>query len=783
MIRLSRRAPGPPAQPVSAGPSPGPPAQTAPAGPAAERSVQRAPAAPAALGAALISAAIGVQLMLAGMLLLKPPGRAVAELSTWGERAFYPEHDVAVYVAGIAATLLLAWLLAGAGGRRGGAQASGFGTHPGFAILQAAVALGSTAVFLESLMRARIYALNGLAVPGRFRALFAATTFLCLAVAVAGRRASRSDPAEPADRAEPVALKADDGEALAGRLRPSAWDLIVAVAIVALVYVPDWRRASGRVFMEEGMIHWDLFAMAPSLAFHHGQALGSEFLSNYGAGWPMVFSLLSGWAPFSYGRMIQIGSIYLCVYFAGLYLLLRLLTDRVLVAAAGTGLAVATMFVAPFGLYLWRAPNATAMRWAFDVWCFIAVVLWWRSEKRVWLVAAGGLVGLAVVFNIRSGIELAAAFAFYCLCTLRLRSGRTGRGSDAAAAAAGAVVVALIGLALAGRGQIFSVGFWTGWLDEPLYFLTLPLATFPVPATLFRFAVVCLFYLTVTGYCLARLALRRGRHIDVFNGFLAFYGLLVLIKFVHYSGDMTFVRLLTPAVIVAASLGAGALTRFERWARRRWGESKRSRVVLRAPYALAGVAVLTLIAAPRSLLVDPVLAYPSLLSDSVNGSQPGGVCLMLEPRDICGLPAGMDGPALQFRAISETIRRLDAGGETVAVLDETGSLFYLAGGIAPHGSYSQIFMSSYTKELQQNVEQGLVRNPPDYILTRTALQPATSEYDQWAVFGPGPTPDSLYPDTWNRLKAILQRDYRLEASMAPFELWRLGREATAGSPP
>ncbi|MEX2552007.1 MAG: hypothetical protein WD627_03270 [Actinomycetota bacterium] len=778
MIRLSRRAAGPPVQ-------------TASVGPAAERSFHRAPGAPAgapaALGPALLSAAIGVQLMLASMLLLKPPGRSVAELSLWGERAFYPEHDVAVYVAGIAASLLLAWLLAGAGGRRGGAQASGFGAHPGFAILQAAVALGSTAVFLESLMRARIYALNGLEVPGRYRALFAATAFLCLAVAAAGRRGLRgaepADRAEPGAQAEPAALEADDGEAMAAGQRPTAWDLIVAVAIVALVYVPDWRRASGRVFMEEGMIHWDLFAMAPSLAFHHGQALGSEFLSNYGAGWPMVFSLLSGWAPFSYGRMIQIGSIYLCLYFAGLYLLLRLLTGRVLVAAAGTGLAVATMFVAPFGLYLWRAPNATAMRWAFDVWCFIAVLLWWRSEKRVWLLATGGLVGLAVVFNIRSGIELAAAFAFYCLCTLRLRRGRTGHGSDAAAAAAGALVVALIGLALAGRGQIFSVGFWTGWLEEPLYFLTLPLATFPVPATLFRFAVVSLFYLTVTGYCLARLALRRARHIDVFNGFLAFYGLLVLIKFVHYSGDMTFVRLLTPAVIVAASLGAGALTRFEQWARRRWRESKRRRVVLRAPYALAGVAVLTLIAAPRSLLVDPVLAYPSLLSDGLNVSQPGGVCLMLEPRDICGLPAGMEGPALQFRAISERLRRLDAGGQPVAVLGETGSLFYLAGGIAPHGRYSRIFISSYTKDLQQNVEQGLVRNPPDYILTRTALQPGTSEYDQWAVFGPGPTPDSLYPDTWNRLKAILQRDYRLEASMAPFELWRLGREATAGSPP
>jgi hypothetical protein len=390
-------------------------------------------------------------------------------------------------------------------------------------------------------------------------------------------------------------------------------------------------------------------------------------------------------------------------------------------------------------------------------------------------------VGLAVVFNIRSGIELAAAFAFYCLCIVRLRNGRPGRWGDVLAAGGGAVAMAAIGLALAGHGQIFSTGFWTGWLDEPLYYLMLPLATVPVPATIVRFGAVCLLYLTVIGYCVGRLILRRARHIDVFNGFVALYGLLVLIKFVHHSADMTFVRLLIPMVILGTSLAGQGLNRLVPSVRRAWGDSMRSRVVLGLPYALAGMAVLALIAAPRSPLVDQVLAYPSLLSDKVHGRQPDGLCLLADPKDICGLPAQLDSTVNEFREISGLLKELEAKGQNVAVLDETGSLFYLAGGVAPYGAFPRIFMTAYTKELRQEVVRGLEQNPPDYILTRTALQPGTPEYEPWAAFGPGPVPDSWYADTWDRLNAIVRRDYRLERSMVPFELWRRGGQAAAGS--
>jgi hypothetical protein len=109
--------------------------------------------------------------------------------------------------------------------------------------------------------------------------------------------------------------------------------------------------------------------------------------------------------------------------------------------------------------------------------------------------------------------------------------------------------------------------------------------------------------------------------------------------------------------------------------------------------------------------------------------------------------------------------------------------FYLAGGIAPYGAYSRIFMNSYTKQLQQSVERRLVQSPPDYILTRSALQAGTPEYDQWIAFGVGPRSDSLYADTWTRLEAILHRNYRLEDRMAPYELWRRGTQTTGALRP
>jgi hypothetical protein len=699
----------------------------------------------------------------------------MGRLSQWGAYAFYPERAAALYLGGIVLTLILVAALAWtpANRLRTSAQPGRVGALLGSGLLQGAVALGGTALYLSLFLGARTYAARGLPVPGSYLAIFAAIAVVSLGGARGGARGRRT---AGRGRGESRFRKSMEQGGDGAQTRPkfSPFDLIVPLSIVILIYVPSWRQASGKVFMAEGSVHWDYFAMGPTLMFHHGQPLGTQILTYYGAGWPMVFSALSSWAPISYGRMIQIGSIYACIYLAGVYLLFRLLVRQPVLAVLGIVLAVAPFFFWMHGLYLWRAPNVTPMRWPFDVWCFIALIAYARSGGRVWAVAAGIFVGLAVVFNIDSGLELTAACAFWWLCLLWIRGDKTRLMSDLLSFGAVALGVGFAGLAIAGRGAIFSTRFWTGWLVEPLSFLTFPLTTATSSTTLICFVVLFFAYLALVGYSVGRVIEGRAQHFDVFNGLYALYGLLVLVKFVRFASDQTLPRLLTPAAILLtilthrASVGAGVSLSRGRWGMRRFGS-----VLWSLGYAAAGLVVLIGIAVPRSRLVDPVLAYPNLISAQVRGSRPDGVCLMSDPKDICGLPAKMAGTAVKFRAIADRIQTLTSAGKTFAVIDETGSLFFLATNSPPFGRYSRIFTTAYTKQLLGEVTEPFRRHP-DYILTRLALDKGSPDLEQWSSFGTGPRSDSRYEDTWDALEGIVHEDYSLDATVGPFQLWRLG---------
>ncbi len=129
------------------------------------------------------------------------------------------------------------------------------------------------------------------------------------------------------------------------------------MVLVLLIYVPDWRQLAGRFFYEESLFHWDFFSMAPSLAFAHGKALGSDAYSMYGAGWPMLFGGSTRCVPLSYGRMIQIGSLYACIYVTGVYALLRLLIRRTWLAALGTAVILLQFFLWQGSAVIWRFPR------------------------------------------------------------------------------------------------------------------------------------------------------------------------------------------------------------------------------------------------------------------------------------------------------------------------------------------------------------------------------------------------------------------------------------------
>lgn len=707
----------------------------------------------------LLWSALAVQVCLAAIVFVDPPVADRSELSQWGAFALHPEREAPLFLATVASALLVflavsLWVEGRPPGRVGKAYFTS-------TLVQGAVAIGATGVFTALLAGLRNTSVGEAHPFGRVLALVltALVTLVFLAAAIWGSRGSDLSD-ETMEEEQPA------------RLRVSAWDLVVPAGVFLLLWVPDGAIPAGKMFLEENNIHWDLFSMAQALMFRHGQALGTDTYSYYGAGWPMVFAGLARWIPLSYGRMIQIGSVYLALYMCGVYLFFRILLRGALRAAIGTTLVLAPCFYWLYELYFWRSPNVTPMRWAFDVWCLLALVMHARSGRRAWAAGAGALAGLGIVFNINGGLELLTAVLFYFLGALLLK--RPGAVRDLALAGLAALVVAVAGLVIAGRGEAFDVQFWTGWLKEPLVFSSLPLLTGVRTPTLFWFAGLVFGYLAAAAWAITRAVRGSATMLEWLAGAVGVYGLMQLIKFVRYSSDQTFFRLLTPATILLMFYGARA------WdlARLRWKEAGRWKL---AGQVAAALVVALAVGTSGSRLADPILAYPNLLSQKTRGAEPEGLCLLSEPRDLCGLPAHLEQPAAQFKAITGRLLELKRQGRTFAVIDENGSLFNLATDTGPFFRYPRIFFSTIDKERVGSIATALHAKPPDYVLTRLPLVEGTPEYQPWSAFGIGPTENSFYGDLWDSLQEVVHSRYRLETTIEPYQLWR--REAPAGTEP
>ena len=114
----------------------------------------------------------------------------------------------------------------------------------------------------------------------------------------------------------------------------------MALLIVLILGVPDFSRFSGALFELDEFHHWDFFAVAPALQVRAGRALGSQAYSQYGVAFPLLANALSPVAPLRYDNFLKIGVGLGCLYFVGLYLLLRILLRDALWAATGTLVAL-----------------------------------------------------------------------------------------------------------------------------------------------------------------------------------------------------------------------------------------------------------------------------------------------------------------------------------------------------------------------------------------------------------------------------------------------------------
>ncbi len=682
----------------------------------------------ATVGVVALAVSAGITALLAGLLFVRPP--VPGPLTIVGGFYVRPEWDVALYAgAGVLTVVLLAlfWLLHG--------RPNGWPAPTLRAVAQLVVSAVVGAAAVGAFLRARTPLLTGQTVADRYRVFFAAALVLLGASALLGRGVpSRREAASPPVRRS---------------LKVNGFDVLFPAAVVAAVFAPAWSRLAGFTFQLDYMLHWDYFAMGPAIAFSHGQALGTDVHVFYGVGWPMLFAVLSPVFALSYTHMIAVNVIVTCLYMVGAYVMLRMVTHDRAFACAGTLLVlVFHMFArsaAPFSPY-WGFPSLGVLRWSFDVWAFIALLRFQRTGDLRWAAAAGGIVGLAVVFVTDTGLYLGAACAFYWACSgfLATAPGRRAKPGLVWAAVAGTTV--LIGLTIASRGTIVRADFWSGWLENlgatSSGLSLLRITTEVGNRVVIAFVIMAATYLMLVGRALLLTARRRATGPDVMLGALAAYGYLVLLYFVGRSTPYNLVRASIPFAFVVAVLGAGAT----RYASQTWPSAARAVRVL----AVGGVAAV-LVANPVFRIYQRHLTAPAaVLGD---GLPDGGICLIEEPEDLCGLGPALNRPADDVRRIADRLRALAPPGRKVAVLDQSGPMFHLASGTTPWGRFLPLFTEMFDQAQLDPVQASFRRSPPDVVLIRAGEQP-------------------LFADVTSQFRALLLESFVLDSRIGDFEIWR-----------
>ncbi len=99
-----------------------------------------------------------------------------------------------------------------------------------------------------------------------------------------------------------------------------------------------------------------------------------------------------------------------------------------------------------------------------------------------------------------------------------------------------------------------------------------------------------LAYITTAGYALGRAQHGEADPADrvfvLITGFLAFYGLMVLVKYMGHSAELIFYRLLMPAALLGTILVDRAAGHYVRYVRHSGGE--RAKAALRLPVVAPG---------------------------------------------------------------------------------------------------------------------------------------------------------------------------------------------------
>ena len=733
---------------------------------------------------------MGLQLLYASFLLFGPKPVTPAQLETftrWGRELYRPERDIPLYVMGCAFTIVLCFALRALNWRRlpdsVPPEDSGlpvYAPSPLLSRCSAHLCLGvvGMTLYLPAFFAARGLILTTYPSPHRAVALL---LFPIALEAIGFTFSLRS--ARPlrwpllarllrSALSRYARLKAMQTLKAAPARKWQIADIVAPLLICALIYIPHPERLAGDIFHNEHFHHWDYFVMGPAVGYLHGGALCTDIYAQYGIGLPLLFARLNPYYSLGYGHLVQAGMLTSCLYFCGVYLLLRRLRLNPAWSILGVLYLIWMKMFAWSGewLVVWELPSNTILRAPFDIWFLLALLLHQQSRRSGWLLLAGALTGLSLLFETDTGAYVAFTFGTYCLLwkpepttSDTLLFGRH-KWSLVAAGWLLAIGILLSGMAIGSRGTMGQAAFWRGWME---CFTAYPngISMMPVvehPAGILYSMGMCGMCLMTLAYHLLRITRakfavlpdieRLAAREDLPLACVALYGTLALLHFIGRSH---------PANLYVAAMGftVALVVSLHRLA-------EVARQVLPAQVTLqrAGkLAFSTLAAAFVALYATSPCArnYPNVFRRWLSPYPPHKLALYANMRDI--RLTAVDAPTVrQYNAVVKEARALRAQGRTIAIISNDDTSLYLAAESPLWYRYSPLLPSLISRKQLEGATAKLASKPVDYVFL-----PSDEPWKSFETWYPLKTTDVYFA-----IRSTVQAHYTFDHTCGAFDVWR-----------
>ncbi len=531
---------------------------------------------------------------------------------------------------------------------------------------------------------------------------------------------------------------------------------VLPLFIVLVLAIPPGAAdlLAGGAFATDRCKHLSFFAMGPALSFAHGKAFGTEIYSQYGVGWPLLAAGLNRFSALTFGNLIALQAAYGCVYYVGLFFLLRSWFKNEIWAASGTLFAISAQVFSGVASsdIVWIHPSVSPMRHPMDVWFFAALWQHLQGGKLRWAMLGGSACALGVFFETETGIYLALTFGLYWMLRAGLARGQAG-GADGVAArtqilSAGGTATAILFLLLlcASRGKLFTGAFWRGWLEGITAYAgrgisALPIAELPDAPIVF-FLLMVLVFLGVLGFGALRTWWRSASADEILLATFAAYGLAELTYFVNRSHPGSLFVATMPLAVVLTALLFKAWTAAGGWL----GRSA-------MPNLLAAGMALFLLTKPE------FRGYPGLLGSVFDDSPHTSLSLIRQPHDLTGIPMDYADLAQMIEGLARELKAAGPDGQSVAIFDPADTILYEATGATPWSRYLPFFEFAFTTRMLEDARRQLNDHPPKYVVT-CGRGPSGKAY--W----------ESYDFVWSPLYEVVTNRFELYRTVGVYEIWK-----------